>query len=136
MNTFEIDPINLRKCWGGTNQFWFSLRDYNVKDIDTLSCLDKPEDVSQSSYLVSIGYIPYFVVTNEEVMRAYVASITNKKLKDALSKIDEENYVESVWKYINVYPELSNGLNDFEDKYILDKAIKWCDENGIKYVIK
>lgn len=136
MNTFELDPINLRKCWGGTNQYWFSLRDYNVKDIDTLSSLDKPDDVSQSTYLVSIGYIPYFVVTNEEMVRAFVESVSNPKIKKALSHIDESNFVDSFWKYVNVYPELSNDLNTFEDKYILDKAIKWCDENGIKYVIK
>lgn len=136
MNTFELDPDHLRKAWGGTNQYWFSLRDYKLKDATTMSELDKPENVSQSSYLVSLGYIPYFVVTNEEVMRAYVDSLTNAKLKRALSNIDDDNYVDSFWKYFNVYPEVANGWDEFESKYVLDKAVKWCIENGIKYAIK
>lgn len=133
MNTFELDKDALRKAWGGEDQYWFSLNSYKVKEAHDISQDARGEQISQSAYFVSIGYIPYFTVSNEEVMRAFVESLTNNKLKLALSKIDSENYVESFWKYFNIYPEMSEGYNDFEDSYVLEKAKKWCNENGINY---
>lgn len=133
MKMFELNSDNLRKGWGGADQYWFSLGDYCVRDAATLSTMDRPDQISQSAYYVSLGYIPYFCVSNEEVMRAYVSSLTNAKLKKALSSIDDNDYVESFWKYFNVYPELSDGWSDFEDEYVLKKAIEWCEENGINY---
>lgn len=135
MKAFELNEDSLRKGWGGTDQYWFSLKDYKIKDSSSLAQMDRPEQISQSAYFVSLGYIPYFVVTNEEVMRSYVNNLTNKKLKAALSKIDDEDYVESFWKYFNVYPQLSQGWQEFEDNYVLEKAKSWCEENGINYVI-
>lgn len=135
MKVFTINEESLRKCWDGADQYWFSLNQYTICDISALADLDKPEQISQSAYFVSLGYIPYFTVTNEEVIRAYVQTLSNKKLKAALSKIDENDYVESFWKYFNVYPQLSDGWEAFEQKYILEKAEKWCKENGIRYEI-
>lgn len=136
MKVFEINKDSLRKGWGGTDQYWFSLKDYKIRDASTLAQMDRPEQISQSAYFVSLGYIPYFVVTNEEIMRAYVNTLKNEKLKAALSKIDDDDYVESFWKYFNVYPQLSDGWQEFEDNYLLEKAESWCKENGIKYVVK
>lgn len=135
MKVFTINEETLRKCWGGTDQYWFSLSQYKIIDVSTLAEMDRPEQISQSAYFVSLGYIPYFVVTNREVIQAYVQTLTNEKLKTALSNIDEDDYVESFWKYFNVYPQLSEGWDAFEQKYILEKAEKWCNENGIKYEI-
>lgn len=135
MKVFTINEETLRKCWGGADQYWFSLSQYKIIDVSTLAEMDRPEQISQSAYFVSLGYIPYFVVTNREVIQAYVQTLTNEKLKTALSKIDEDDYVESFWKYFNVYPQLSEGWDAFEQKYILEKAEKWCNENGIKYEI-
>ncbi len=136
MQIFELDEDALRKGWGGSNQFWFSLRDYIVRDVSDMAEMQSSDGFSQSAYFVSLGYIPYFVVTNEEVMRAYINSIDNGKLKTAFSKIDDKNYVESFWKYFNAYPDLANGFNEFENKYVMNKAVRWCEENGINYVIK
>lgn len=134
MKPFVLNKDSLRKGWGGADQYWFSLNDYKIRDASTLAQMDRPEQISQSAYFVSLGYIPYFVVTNEEIMRAYVSTLTNKKLKSVLSKLDEDDYVESFWKYFNVYPQLSDGWQEFEDNYLLEKAKSWCEENGIKYV--
>jgi hypothetical protein len=30
---------------------------------------------------------------------------------------------------------LSNGWQEFEDNYVLEKAKKWCSENAIEYVV-
>lgn len=136
MKTFELNLENLRKGWSSTPQFWFSLNDYKIKNIVDFVDYEQPDDMNKSSYLVSIGYIPYFTVTNEEVIRAFVKSIEDKKLKKALSNIDEKDYVESFWKYFNVYPELADLLCQFEDSFVLDKAKIWCEENNIEYIVK
>lgn len=135
MKPFELNDDALRKGWGGIGQYWFSLKDYTIKDVAELAHLEKPEHISQSAYFVSIGYIPYFVVSDEEVMHSYVDTLTNQKLKAALSKIDEDDYVESFWKYFNVYPQLSEGWQEFEDAYVLKKAQTWCQENAIEYTV-
>lgn len=136
MKTFELSKENLRKAWNSGDRQWFSKRDYVIKEISDLVQMDIPAGMSQSAYFVSIGYIPYFVVSNEEVMHAYVSTLTNKKLKSALSKIDEDDYVESFWKYFNVYPQLAEGWDKFENDYILNKAKEWCEENSINYIVK
>lgn len=136
MKTFELDADSLRKAWGGIDQYWFSLNDYIIKDIIELSDMEKPNDISQSAYYISLGYIPYFSVSNEEIIRAYISDLNDSKLKIALKNIDETNYVESFWKYFNAFPQLHEGWNDYEEKYVLSKAINWCEQNSINYVIK
>ena len=135
MKPFVLNDDALRKGWGGIGQYWFSLKDYTIKDVAELAHLERPEHISQSAYFVSIGYIPYFVVSDEEVMHSYVDTLTNQKLQAALSKIDEDDYVESFWKYFNVYTQLSEGWQEFEDAYVLEKAQTWCKENAIEYTV-
>ncbi len=135
MKCLELNDDTLRKGWGGVDQYWFSLSDYKIKDITELANLDRPEQMSQTEYYVSIGCIPYFVLTNEEVMRAYVDTLDNAKLKAVLQKIDDDNYVESFWKYFNVYPQMEEHWEQFENEYLLNKAVDWCKRNGINYSI-
>lgn len=135
MDLLKLDPGTLRKAWTGADQYWFSLKDYSVRSLTDLGNMDRPDGVSQTQFFVSLGYIPFFNVTNEEVIRAYVSTLSNKKLKEALSNADSSDYVDTFWKYFNVYSEIADGWNDFEDKYVLDKAVAWCNENGIKYSI-
>ncbi len=134
MKSFVLDADSLRKGWSGADQFWFSLNDYTIRDILSLSDIETPDDMSQSAYFLSLGYIPYFTVSDEEVMRAYVSGLSNTKLKNAFSKIDNEKYVETFWKYFNIYPELSENWDGFEDEYVLNKAVAWCEQNSIDYV--
>lgn len=136
MDSYILDKDALRKGWGATEQYWFSMHSYRIVDYKDLAELEIPEGVSQSSYYVSLGYIPYFHASNEEVIRSFIKTISDKKLREALSKIDESNYVESFWKYVNVYPILAMQYSAYEDEYILNKAVSWCEENGIKYFVK
>lgn len=135
MKIFELNKETLQKGWGGENQYWFSLQTYRIKEESSLVDIEQPDSVSQSEFFLSLGYIPYFFVSNEEVLRAYSNSIENKKLKAALQNIDSKNFADSFWKYINAYPELSENLRAFEDDYVLQKAKDWCDENSINYVV-
>ena len=134
MKKIELSKEVLRKAWSLPEQYWLSLSTFKVVDYSVLSELDRPEEISETAYFISVGYIPFFTVSNEEVMKAYVETIENKKLKEAFSKISEENYVESFWKYFKIYPEIFEGYNSFEDSFVLEKAKKWCAENGIDYI--
>ncbi len=135
MDTYILDKDALTKGWGSTEQYWFSLNSYRIVDYKDLSALEIPQGISQSSYFVSLGYIPYFYVSNQEVIRVFIETVEDKKLREALSKIADDNYIDSFWKYVNIYPELGDAYSKFEDKYILEKAIEWCNEHGIKYEI-
>ena len=136
MDTLEFDEVSLRKGWGSVGEYWFSLRTFNIKSDAQLSELDCPEGMSQSEYLVSIGYIPYFSVTSEEVIRAFVPTIERKKLRDKIADYTGSDYVENFWKYFHIYPEISDPYIKFEVSYIKNKAVKWCEENNITYEFK
>lgn len=135
MNVFNIDKDALRKAWSVEGQYWFSLKDNTIKDALDLRDIDIPDGDSEMTYLVSLGLIPYVCVSNIEVMKACVQTLSNKKLKDALSNIDDDDFVESFWKYHDIYPELQTAYDDFEDKYVIKKIEKFCEENAIKYSI-
>lgn len=132
MKVFEIDKYAISMCWE-SHQKWFSKIDYTIKGSKELAQIDRPEDVSQSTYLISIGFIPYVSVSDEEVMRAFCKTITNKKLADTLSKIDANDFEESFWKYCNIYPEMAKDYSNYEDVYVMDKIKDWCKENAIEY---
>ena len=132
MNTLEFDEIALRKGWGGAGEYWFSTRDYCIKSNAQLSELDHPEDMSQAEYLVSLGYIPYFSISSEEVIRAFIPTIERQKLRDKLEQYDGD-IVEGFWKYFHIYRDIFTPYIDFEHAYVKEKAAKWCEENGIDY---
>lgn len=119
----------LRCVWGDTAQYWFSRLDYTIHTSSELSFDDETQ-------VVENGFIPFLTVSNEEVIRAYVQSLDNKKVKSVFDKLDSSDFVETFWKYFNAYPDISSGLDAFEEKYILDKIIAWCEENSIDYTIE
>ncbi len=54
-----IDSELLNKCGSGSSEFWFSYKDYTVKNIRDLDTDAKPADMGQTTYFVSIGLIPF-----------------------------------------------------------------------------
>ena len=86
MKQFVLNEDNLRKGWSGASEFWFSRPDMQVHSMAELADLDHPEDTGTSAYLLSLGYIPYFYVTDGEVMRAFVQSIGNARSRLCLIK--------------------------------------------------
>lgn len=131
-----INAETRNKCGGGSSEYWFSYNDYTIKNIAQLDIGEKPEDMSQSAYFVSIGVIPFVAVSNEEIMHALLRAKGSAKLNAALDKIDENNFIETFWKYYNAYPELKENTNEFADEYINKKIISWCEENNVEYVIE
>ena len=65
MNTFEINGTALRDGWGGADRFWFSLKDYKLRDAAAMAQIDRPDQISQSAYFVSIGYILISIFTSK-----------------------------------------------------------------------
>ena len=94
MKQFVLNEDNLRKGWGGASEFWFSRPDMQVHSMAELADLDHPEDTGTSAYLLSLGYIPYFYVTDGEVMRAFVQSIGNAKIKAVFDQTPDDAVVE------------------------------------------
>ena len=122
MKQFVLNEDNLRKGWGGASEFWFSRPDMQVHSMAELADLDHPEDTGTSAYLLSLGYIPYFYVTDGEVMRAFVQSIGNAKIKAVFDQTPDD-----------AYKEFSEKFDAFQTEYVRKKAADWCYENGIDY---
>lgn len=128
-----IDSELLNKCGSGSSEFWFSYKDYTVKNISVLDTDAKPADMGQTTYFVSIGLIPFITISNEEIMRSYINENGNAKIKSVLDKIQGEEFVDTFWKYFYAYPEIKDGFDAFADKYIHKKIAAWCEENNINY---
>ena len=133
MKQFVLNEDNLRKGWSGASEFWFSRPDMQVHSMAELADLDHPEDTGTSAYLLSLVYIPYFYVTDGEVMRAFVQSIGNAKIKAVFDQTPDDAVVETFWKYFNAYKEFSEKFDAFQTEYVRKKAADWCYENGIDY---
>ena len=130
-----IDDELLQKCGGGSSEYWFCYGDCTIKNISEIDDMEKPDDVGQTAYYVSLGLIPFLSVSNEEIMRAFVKQRGSAKLNGILQKVHSDNFIETFWKYFNVYPELKEGLNEFAQDFMLNRLRGWCEENNIKYVI-
>lgn len=121
-----LSEENLRFAWGSSAEYWFSRTDYRIhklSDIPDEDCGD----------LINLGYVPFVTVSNEEVIRAYIKSLNNKKLSAVFDSVNGEECVETFWKYFNAYKDISLGFNDFEKKYLTEKVIEWCNENAVQY---
>ena len=136
MKTFVLDSESLKKGWGAEDQYWFSITAFNVIDISESAHIDRPSDISETEFMFSLGYIPYFRVNRLELAKAFTETIENKKLKASMDKIEDKQYIETFWKYYNVYPETFEKYEQFQNDYLLKKAERWCTENGIEYVVK
>ena len=121
-----LDEKTLRCVWGSTGEFWFSRTDYTVHSSSDLN----EED---SADLVENGFIPFLTISNEEIIRAYIKFLDNKKVSAVFDKLPAQEITDTFWKYYNAYSDISEGFGDFEKKYVLEKVISWCDENNIEY---
>lgn len=128
-----LNEENLRKGWGSASEYWFSRKDYRICNVSDLNYDEHSGDVSQTEFFLSQGLIPYFNVTNREVMHAFISSTGNKKIIDVFDKVDEENFVETFWKYFNAYKEFSDKYDAFETEYVRKKAADWCYENSVNF---
>lgn len=136
MDAFILDEEALKKGWGAENQYWFSLKNYKIKFHYEFAEIDRPEDMSETQFMLSLGYIPYFRVSRIELAKAYIEAVGSKKLKEKLNCIeDDSEYIETFWKYFNAYPHLSDGYEEFQNNYLIKKAIDWCTDNGIDFKV-
>ena len=136
MDAFILDEESLKKGWGAENQYWFSMKNYQVKYHYEFAEYDRPEDLSETQFMLSLGYIPYFRVSRIELAKAYIEAVGSKKLKEKLNAItDEKEYIEAFWKYFNAYPHLSDGYEEFQNNYLIKKAIDWCTDNDINFKV-
>lgn len=131
-----INEDLLRKCGGGSDEYWFSYKDYSVMNISEFDTDDRPDDMGQTTYFVSMGIIPFVSVSNEEIMRSFVKAKGSAKLNTILDKVTADDFIETFWKYFNAYPELKDGLDEFASEYTLNKVVDWCKENNVNYTVE
>lgn len=134
MNLVINDEL-LSKCGGGSDEYWFSYNDYSVKNISEFDTENKPDDIGQTAYFVSLGIIPFVSVSNEEIMRSFIKEKGSAKLNIIIDDVKSEDFIETFWKYFNAYPELKDGLDDFAKAYTVNKVKLWCEENNISYLL-
>ena len=135
-NTFVIDNEALKKGWGAEGQYWFSFFEYTIMEDIDLAQIIVPDDLDRDVFFDSHEIIPYFNVKRHELEKEFILSLNNKKLSEKFEKLHDKDIVEYFWKYYNVYPELFKGLEEFQNKFILEKAERWCKEHNIDYVVK
>lgn len=121
-----LDEKTLRYVWGSTGEFWFSKIDYTVHSSSDLG-------VNDSTDLIENNFIPFVTITNEEIIRAYIRFVDNKKVSAVFDKLLSGEVVETFWKYFNAYRDISEGFDDFEKNYVFEKVANWCEENYIEY---
>ena len=136
MKTFVIDKEALKKAWGADGQYWFSLDDYKiVEDIDFLE-LSVSDGMDKDDILKLEEFVPYLNIKRSELAKAYVDTIDNPKVKSKFENLDEDETVEYFWKYFHVYPELFQGLEQFENDFIICKLKKWCEKHAVNYTVE
>jgi len=86
--------------------------------------------------LMTNGFIPFLTISNEEVIRAYIKFLDNKKVSAVLEKLSGNEYIDTFWKYFNAYSSISEGFDEFENKFVLEKAEEWCKSNSIEYSVE
>lgn len=118
MDIFEITDDSVNKAWSGTDGYCFSMNDYTLKNMSELADNNIPDNVSKSQIMVTLGYVPYVTVNDVEIMRAFIETINNKKLKGVFEKVEDKDYVETFWKYCNIYPEIRDSYGDFEHNFV------------------
>ena len=135
MKTFAINETTLQKGWGAEGQYWFSLNDYSIKEHSAFALYDRPNEMTEEAFMLTLGYIPYYRVKRMALAKSYVQQMSNRKLQDAFARISDDDYIESFWKYFNAYPEEFSGYEAFQQTYLKENMKKWCADNGIVYEI-
>ncbi len=130
----SLDENNLRKGWSNKFDYWFNPKDYTVSNVSELPT-NNGDDMSHSAYLISVGYIPYFTINEEEVVKHFIEQMDNKKLKNVFAGLKGEKLKDTFWKYFNAYQELNEKYSDFESDFLIEKAESWCKENSVSYKV-
>ncbi len=123
-----LNEKTLRFVWGGSGEYWYSRVDSQIHSSAELECEDTED-------LMTNGFIPFLTISNEEVIRAYIKFLDNKKVSAVLDKLSGNEYIDTFWKYFNAYSSISEGFDEFEQKFVLEKVEQWCSQNAIEYAV-
>ena len=123
-----LDEMTLRFVWGSSGEYWYSRIDSQIHSSAELECADTED-------LMANGFIPFLTLSNEEGIRAYIKFLDNKKVSAVLEKLSGNEYIDTFWKYFNAYSSISEGFDEFENKFVIDKVKDWCEANSIEYTV-
>ena len=111
-----LDEMTLRFVWGSSGEYWYSRIDSQIHSSAELECADTED-------LMANGF------------RAYIKFLDNKKVSAVLEKLSGNEYIDTFWKYFNAYSSISEGFDEFENKFVIDKVKDWCEANSIEYTV-
>ena len=80
-----LDEMTLRFVWGSSGEYWYSRIDSQIHSSAELECADTED-------LMANGFIPFLTISNEEVIRAYIKFLDNKKVSAVLEKLSGNEY--------------------------------------------
>lgn len=123
-----LNEKTLRFVWGGSGEYWYSRVDSQIHSSAELECEDTED-------LMTNGFIPFLTISNEEVIRAYIKFLDNKKVSAVLDKLSGNEYIDTFWKYFNAYSSISEGFDEFEQKFVIEKVEQWCSQNAVEYAV-
>ena len=123
-----LDEMTLRFVWGSSGEYCYSRIDSQIHSSAELECADTED-------LMANGFIPFLTISNEEVIRAYIKFLDNKKVSAVLEKLSGNEYIDTFWKYFNAYSSISEGFDEFENKFVIDKVKDWCEANSIEHTV-
>ena len=75
-----LDEMTLRFVWGSSGEYWYSRIDSQIHSSAELECADTED-------LMANGFIPFLTNSNEEVIKAYIKFLDNKKVSAVLEKL-------------------------------------------------
>ena len=123
-----LDEMTLRFVWGSSGEYWYSRIDSQIHSSAELECADTED-------LMANGFIPFLTISNEEVIRAYIKFLDHKKVSAVLEKLSGNEDIDTFWKDFNAYSSISEGFDEFENKFVIDKVKDWCEANSIEYTV-
>ena len=105
-----LDEMTLRFVWGSSGEYWYSRIDSQIHSSAELECADTED-------LMANGFIPFLTISNEEVIRAYIKFLDNKKVSAVLEKLSGNEYIDTFWYYFFAYSSISECFDEFEMLY-------------------
>ena len=70
---------------------------------------------------------------NVQVIIRGLRAVTDFEYEFQLAAGNE--YIDTFWKYFNAYSSISEGFDEFENKFVIDKVKDWCEANSIEYTV-
>ena len=127
------------RIYGNDEQnYYFSVLDYKVYDKSELICnfgFTNNMLSDSESLRNEYNYIALFQVDIIKLMVKFLLSINNRYIFNEIKGLEPEMIYIFFQKYIEINTYSHHRWIEYENISLTKAAIKWCEDNGIPYVI-